>query len=128
MLNWLRRAWGMRLRRPILFLYQKLRYGVTYEDCWSLDIYFAKRAVVALKMFIAINRGGMPVIWKEQNNSTDHNALMEEYGPVWEAILWKMLDGFERQVEDECTFEKEEIKYRDECMDLFREYYFNLWD
>jgi len=122
----LKMFWKFKIRRPMQFLCQKLRYGVSYQDCWSLDIYFAKRAVPALKMFINMHRCGMPIIWK--NRLTDHDALLEEWGPVWEAILWKMLDGFERQVEDECTFELDELEYREECMDLFREFYFNLWD
>jgi len=116
----------MNIIRSIKFAYQKLRYGVSYKDCWSLDVYFAKKIVPALRMFAEMNRSGMPIIW--QDNLTDHNALMKEYRPVWEAILWKMIDGFEREIIDNCSYDREEVKYRDECLDLFGEFFFNLWD
>jgi hypothetical protein len=40
-----------------------------------------------------------------------------------------MADGFERMIAPDWDFlDPEAIDYAEECLDLFREYFFNLWD
>jgi len=115
------------VKRPLYHLYQKIRYGVSHKDCWSLDMFLSKKIAAGLQMFIDMNRGGMPVIWDD--DTTNHSILMKEWRPVWEAMLYKMLDGFERMSNDMGWEDLvREHEYRSECLDLFAEFFEGLWD
>ena len=117
------------IKRPLYHLYQKLRYGVSHRDCWSLDTFFARKIAAGLQMFINMNRHGMPAIW--DSDESDHDILLKEYFPIWEAILYKMLDGFERisvDMESDPYDGAGEARYRRECLDLFAEFFEGLWD
>lgn len=92
-------------------------------------MFLSKKIAAGLQMFIDMNRAGMPVIWDD--TESNHDILLEEYSPVWEAILYKILDGFERMSSDMESDPYDgvgEEKYRRECLDLFAEFFGGLWD
>lgn len=123
----MRHWFKFRIKRPLYHLYQKIRYGVSHRDCWDLYTFFAKKIAPGLQMFVDMNRLGMPAFW--DCDGSNHDVLLEEYEPVWDAILYKILDGFERMARDDGWEDLAgEYEYRDECLDLFREFFQALWD
>jgi len=97
--------------RSIVF---RVRHGFPMEDCWSLDDATARFLAPRLR-YLA-----------ENNMSYPGENINEE---LWTAILYKMADGFERMTKpDWDLFSKDTLDYAEECLDLFREFFFNLWD
>jgi len=99
----------MRSLRSLLF---QLRYGFWREDCWSLDLALAKWILPRLQ-YLAENNHGYP------------GALSEE---EWLAILYKLIDGFELFAREDYVGDAEQWAYINDCLDLFREFFFDLWD
>jgi len=97
--------------RSIVF---RLRHGFPREDAWGLDMSVAAWLAPKL-MYLAENHSGYP----SQFDGEDGDEL-------WTAILAKMADGFERMTSD--RWDACDNSYEDECLDLFREYFFHLWD
>lgn len=92
----------------------RIRHGFPMEDCWSLDDATARFLAPRLR-YLA-----------ENNMSYPGEEINEE---LWTAILFKMADGFERMAAPDWDFiDPEAITYGEECLDLFREFFFNLWD
>ena len=97
--------------RSIVF---RLKHGFPREDTWSLDDAVARFLAPRLR-YLAENHIGY----------FDENINDE----IWTAILFKMADGFERMTApDWGSFDKDLLADAEECLDLFREYFFNLWD
>ena len=96
--------------RSIVF---RLRHGFPREDTWNLDD--------AVARFLA------PRLWYLAEHTSGYPSQFdgEDGDELWTAILAKMADGFERIADD-----RDDIfdDYEDECLDLFREYFFHLWD
>jgi hypothetical protein len=100
--------------RSIVF---RLRHGFSIEDVWNLDDATA-RFLSARLLYLAENTSGYPSEFDGEDGDE-----------VWIAILFKMADGFERMTAPNWdSFVQEEMDYAKECLDLFREYFFNLWD
>ena len=104
----------IRLMRPVYYVYQRLRYGFSDKDCWNMDMTLAKIITKALRAFEGYPRSGHPVLY---NNVKSGNSSL-----VWEAIIWKMIDGFELLIEDDCS------EYTDEALELFANFFGALWD
>ena len=90
-------------------------------------MFLSRKIATGLWIFIEMNRHGMPAFW--DSDESNHDVLLKEYEPVWEAILYKTMDGFERMARDDGWEDLAgEYEYRDECLDLFREFFQSLWD
>ena len=100
--------------RSIVF---RVRHGFPMEDCWSLDDATARFLAPRLR-YLAEHTSGYP----SEFDGEDGDEL-------WSAILFKMADGFERMTAPNWdAFSKDEFDYTEECLDLFREFFVNLWD
>jgi hypothetical protein len=91
-----------------------LRHGFPREDAWGLDTATAKFLAPRL-MYLAEHHDGYP-----------HQFDGEDGDELWTAILAKMADGFERIASD--RLEIYDNGYEGECLDLFREFFYALWD
>lgn len=92
---------------------RKKKGKVIPEECWNLDITFAKYILPRLKYYKSHAHGYPPSItWDE-----------------WMEILNKMIKSFELVLEDDYLFcNKEKSDVIQEGLNLFAEYYRNLWD
>ncbi len=117
---WKRAYWHIRrlaLRIPDWFRAAKfrLRHGFQREDAWSLDDATARFLAPRLR-YLAEHHMGYPSEFDGEDGAE-----------LWTAILAKMADGFERMAND-YGINKGNIDYVDECLDLFREFFYCLWD
>jgi hypothetical protein len=102
--------------RSIVF---RVRHGFPQEDWWNLETATAKFLAPRLR-YLAEHTSGYPSFIDIDGISGDE---------IWTAILYKMTDGFEMMTMPDWDFlDPEAIDYAGECLDLFREYFFNLWD
>lgn len=132
------------IKRWFISTYQRMRYGVADEECWSLDSTFSKFILPRLKHFKKMNRYGY------------HPDFTPE---EWENVLDELIWTFEYLVDDErmnpfpnfyedkkWTFDKEkspedkklfdkwmkknnELEERSQKgLQLFAKYYRHLWD
>lgn len=102
----------------------RIKWGCSDKDIWSLDYSLAKWMVPRLKAYIS-KIHGFPTEPAFMN-------LGDEAGLAkWKEIVGKMLFAFEYIIKanDECldveAWDNEQVI---EGLDLFREYYFDLWD
>jgi hypothetical protein len=99
----------------------RIKHGFPIEDTWSLDYAFILWMAPRMRHF-ADKCVGTP------------GFLGYQYGEeiaddLWRGILAKIADGFERASRPEYFYMSQgETEYFEECLDLFREYFFNLWD
>ena len=117
--------------------FQRGYHGYSDQDTWDFDVYLAKVIVGGLKHLKKIQQGIPPEIYnkyKDRKNLTekqkDKLALKE-----WQTTLDIIIRGFELVPE---MFEmkvfknkklKESYEYEFERgLDMFKKYYFNLWD
>ena len=98
--------------------------GLADMDMWNVDRYLATKIAPALRRFVEMERHGVPVLVMDDPGDED----VDWYIPIWEAILWKMVDGFERIVSGEDMHIGWRDDYINETVELFCEFYFNLWD
>jgi hypothetical protein len=121
-----------RIVRPFRHVLQKIRYGISYKDCWWLPGWLAKREIKALKMFVNMNRCGIPawLIDEDERKDTKLGGIhIKDYELIWDAIIWKIIDGLEMILEDGFKIHtKENVEYIRECLELFAESYQSLWD
>ena len=100
--------------RSIVF---RVRHGFAQEDTWNLDDATARFLAPRLR-YLAEHTSGYPSAFDGEDGDE-----------LWSAILFKMADGFERMTTPNWdSFAREEVDYAEECLDLFREFFFNLWD
>ena len=92
----------------------RLRHGFRQEEWWGLDTATARFLAPRL-MYLSEHHAGYP----SQFDGEDGDEL-------WTAILAKMADGFERIGADRLDILDDD--YEAECLDLFREYFYALWD
>jgi len=97
--------------------------GLADMDMWNVDHYLATKIAPALRRFVEVERHGVPTSVLDEPKHDD----VDWYVPIWEAILWKMVDGFERMIKCDC-FQLDMDSYEEEALELFCEFYFNLWD
>lgn len=116
------------IKRSIKYLYQKLRYGICDKDVWNVDIYFAEHMVKALKAFERMKRHGYPIWAVDFCDCEEPGSIYEsECYYLWEAIIWRLILGFERIVNQFNEIE-DDIEYDADTMELFINVYYSLWD
>jgi len=129
-----RRMSGIRnLKRDIECFYYRGKNGYSYMDVWDFDYYLCDVITNGLKLFKANLHGGPHELF----DNAAENPTWE-----WEEVLDKIRDGFiagkslmDMDYMDGCnTREEWEPKQKklvdtfNEGMDLFKEYFFHLWD
>lgn len=104
----------MRLNtRSFRFWWQRRTRGWDDSELWSLDFTIISFVLPRLKRF------------KEIIISYPGDITPEE----WKEILQKIINAFEYlEKEENYPIEDDKIKQVEEAMDLFREYFFSLWD
>ena len=122
------RWWRIKLT-PKTFFGRLFHGGISRSDLWNVDVFLADKIARAVKRFVEMERHGIPVTMLDRADGAfivhpdEHDEYIEFYEPIWEAILWKIVDGMERVVADE-----DYTDYEREAVDLFAEFFFNLWD
>ena len=86
--------------------------GFHFEECWNLDLSIACFILPRL------------VQLKKVGRSYPQDLTEKE----WNAILDKMIHGFEIIVKEEIISDSEKLFTAQEAVDLFAKYYFSLWD
>lgn len=89
---------------------QRKERGFDDTELWNLDCTLIKFLIPRLKAF------------KAKLYSFPCQITLEE----WEQILDKMIKGFELYKAG--VLDKEEVKLVDEALDLFRKYFYDLWN
>jgi len=101
--------------------------GLADKDMWNVDCYLAKQIAPVLRRFAEMWRTpGAPVNLVDDEDLI--NGDVDWYANIWEAIIWKMVDGFERITLGNGIFVGRQEDYINEAVELFCEFYFNLWD
>lgn len=91
------------------------------EDLWGIYVLLAKQISESIKMFVEQGISGVPFCIEDCLTDEDWEFSYD----LWFAILWKMVDGFSRISKDDSIFRDE---YNQEALDLFAEFFMNLWD
>ena len=125
--------------------YQKFRYGVSNEECWSLDFTVAEFTLKRLRHFKKMRRFGVPMgktedeweaILDELIWTFDYTCDDTKYNPIphVEDIMKTFEDDYVKSPEEELAW-KEHFKIADELNErkrkgliLFAEVFENLWD
>lgn len=111
--------WPYDLLMNLFNIYERGRYGYTYQDLYSVDSYLSQLIRAMLVDLIGINNG----------HPTSFESLDE-----WNDNIFKMVKGFDangklmdfRFVDEEHKAELE--KEYDEGMELFKQHFNGLWD
>jgi hypothetical protein len=143
-------GWGVynnyyNVKRFIITVYQKVRYGVSDEECWSLDYTISKFILSRLKHFKRMKRHGHPVdITNDQWDKIIDELIWtfeylqdpEKFNPFPESVYksqpsWSPRNQTDEQKRDlkvymDMSAELEERKNKG--LELFVKYYSNLWD
>jgi hypothetical protein len=107
-----------------------------YDDrvIWNIDCFLTEMLPIWIRQ-LKRNKDGIPrIMWEEGMTPIDENYnYSEEDNEIarlkWENILDNIAEGFEagRKIQDwEST--EELVKKFDEGFDLFKKYFFDLWD
>ena len=126
MSDWLWKYW-----RPIKFLWQRLTRGWDDSDLWSLDFAIIKFTYPRLKAFRELPPCGVPMhpteVYPEGHEEAGLPRALET--AEWDAILGEILKGFELVVKADCyPLHGKSHEQLEKSMDLFREWFFALWD
>lgn len=123
--------WVWKYYRPVKFLFQRWTRGWDDSDLWSLDYAIIKFTYPRLKAFRELPPAGVPchptgVITEEGPEKGYPRALTEK---EWDSILGEILVGF-KMVLDEGGYPIDPNKHAqiEKSMDLFRQWFFALWD
>jgi len=105
------------LFRHLKWAWQRAYRGWDDTVVWSIDYYLAQYMPIWLRK-LKEDKKGIPI------------GLTEE---EWSVILYKITTGFEvayKIIEMDYDGHGQEIAYKkfEEGMDLFKEYFFSLWD
>lgn len=130
---------GMRYwHREIMYAYQRIRFGISIKDTWSLDYYLLKVIDIGLAELINRHLGCPGDLFTEENKGYECQK--------WEDILTEMREGFQAGMSiynDEHYMDKKgkvypmdvrEKKFNEyeaklnKSFDLMKKYFFNLWD
>lgn len=104
----------------------KKKYGFDYRETWNLDYEIACFILPRL-VYLKDHCGGYP--YNLARVASDGFTIIESGHEEWKKILNKMIKAFEIVVKNEATLiTGEEKRVVEEGLDLFREYYFSLWD
>lgn len=114
----------MKLLRYFKWLYQRLTRGFSDRQLWNLDYEIAKFLAPRLRAWR--EKGPLSVPAKLQDRDPEKGYR------EWVKILNKMIFAFESIHYDEGVMDiardEETWAKVQEGLDLFREYYFDLWD
>jgi len=130
-----------RPHKELKYLLQKLWYGFSEKDTWSLDIPFAKMILKGLKAFERWgfdDKYGYPAWLQMPGESSLHvmslpdkyEWMEDQYNNtnklVWTAIIYRLIDGFEHIAEGDsiCVGYDE---YAEDTLALFEQVYPSLW-
>lgn len=105
------RTWWLDCCPKIRYLFQWIKNGFPDSDIWNLDWSIAEYTLPRLKRLKEVQHG-FP---------GDLETIEE-----WDEILDKIIITFDRIVKEDVNVEHE--KEITEGLDLFRKYYFSLWD
>ncbi len=132
------------IKRWCISTYQRMRYGVSNEECWSLDSTFSKFILPRLKHFKKMNRYGYhpDMTPEEWENVIDELIWTFEYlvdeermnpfpdfyeGKQWNFNLEKTPE--QKQFFAEWMKKNNELEERSQKgLELFAKYYRHLWD
>ena len=117
--------------RPIKFGLQRLIRGWPDSDLWSLDSVIIKFVYPRLKAFRELPPHGVPMhhteVYPEGHEEAGLPRALET--EEWDEILGEILKGFELVVKDDCyPLHPKDHEQLERSMDLFREWFFALWD
>lgn len=87
------------------------------EDSWSIDYAFAEWIVPRLDLLIKRDYG--------------HPMSFREHPEKWMEVLNQMRDGFEIYVKSDkkiSVITEDEMAQVDQSLELFKKYFYNLWD
>ena len=103
----------MSIKRRFKYLWQRITRGFSDKELWNLDITIAKFIHPRLERLIEYQHG-YPEGWGEQS---------------WKGALKKMARAFEIiGTDDFWELDQKLDNEIKEGLDLFRKYYFDLWD
>ena len=132
------------IKRWFISTYQRIRYGVADEECWSLDYTFSKFILPRLKHFKKMKRYGYhPDMTPEEWESVIDEIIWpfeylvddEQFNPFpnfykdkdWEFNKEKTPE--QKQLFDEWMKKNNELEERSQKgLQLFAKYYRHLWD
>jgi hypothetical protein len=126
-------SWKWRVQLALRTFFGRLFHGgISKPDIWNVDSFLAPKIARTVKKFVEMilqheaegKPCGIPapLSW-EDGEDLDVDWMFW----VWVAILWKIVDGFERvSHEDYCC--STNLTYEVEAFELFAEFYVNLWD
>lgn len=123
--------WLWRYYRPVKFLWQRLIRGWPDSDLWSLDYAIIQFVYPRLKAFRELPPAGAPLhpteVYPEGHDEAGlPRALIEE---EWDSILGEILVGFKLVIDEDCyPLDPDKHAQLEKSMDLFREWFFALWD
>lgn len=120
---WMRRDYLFDIKRNLKFFWQRRTRGFDDSELWSLDYTCAKLMAPRLRAFIDKACIGVP-------GRMDDSLPFEEREKEWKAILTKIQLSFQRIVDSDGAtymYSETEQKEIEEGLDLFREWFFNLW-
>lgn len=121
------------IKRRIKWGFQRVTRGFSDRQLWNIDYELAKWILPRLKAWRAKGPTGFPIDLSEKypDDGTGYQA--------WLDVLDKMIFAFNEIVQSDCSpghrwedgswkYEEERWKKIEEGLNLFREYYWNLWD
>ena len=132
------------IKRWFISTYQRIRYGVSNEECWSLDGTFSKFILPRLKHFKKMKRWGYhpdftpeewekvidELIWTFEYLNDDER--MNPFPDSYEDIKWtcnREKSPEQKQRFDEWMKKTNELDTRKQKgLELFAKYYCHLWD
>jgi len=104
--------WVLRIPRELKWFFQRGFRGYAECDGWDLDNYIINWLPQAL---LELTKGcSYPSEFKNIKS--------------WHKVLREMSSKLKRRVEEDKMLSEEDIKKFNEGMDLFKKYFFHLWD
>ncbi len=103
-----------------------IRHGYRYEESWYLDTALARWVAPRLR-YLAEHHCGHPTYFCGASDPYSEHCDVDGCDEIWTAILYKIAEGFELIAKGDDDG-PERCDYIGECLDLFREYFFSLWD
>lgn len=121
--------WFKDIRNGVKWFFQRLLRGYSDNEVWDLFWYNAKWLLPRLRSLKEIRHGFPAVLLKNEMTFIKKIANGDEKADKkWGEVLDKMILAFELIVSDDWDLDEGKKKKVDEGMDLFRKYFFYLWD